>query len=150
MIKLPIAKTVDIRLAKEKEETKPTIAARIIAGPRLLAGASVYIMTARKINASATDLLLSLTPSTFVTGTVNLLHATVRISSAAKEQRPLQPSRGSLRVAVTATNSNAKPMALTPPTSIRLFKFNLGIFFSSGTSQGNFVAERATTDIAVY
>src|SRR6266850_770889 len=135
MIKLPIAKTVVMRLAKEKEETKPTIAARIIAGPRLLAGARVYIMTARKINASATDLLLSLTPSTFVTGTVNLLHATVRISSTAKEPRPLQPIRGSLRAEVTATISNAKPMALTPATSIRLFQFNLGIVFSSRTFQ---------------
>src|SRR5258708_26389684 len=95
MINAPIAKTVDHRLANEKEDTKPTIAARIMAGPRLLAGASVYIMTARKINVSATDLLLSLTPSTFITGTVNLLEATVRMSSTANEASPLQPSRGS-------------------------------------------------------
>src|SRR6266542_3454453 len=106
------------RLAKENEETKPTIAARIMAGPRLLAGARVYIMTARKMNASATDLLLSLTPSTFVTGTVNLLDATVKISSTANEARPLQPSRGSRRVDVIADIINANPMALTPPTSI--------------------------------
>src|SRR5216683_5187591 len=136
MIKLPIAKTVDIRLAKEKEETKPTIAARIIAGPRLLAGASVYIMTARKINASATDLLLSLAPSTFVTGTVNLLDATVKTSSTANETRPLQPSRGSRSVAVIANISKVKPMTLTPPDSIRVFQFNLGIWVSVRTSRG--------------
>jgi hypothetical protein len=34
---------------------------------------------------------------------------------------------------VIAKINNAYPMALTPPTSIRLFQFNLGIGFLSRT-----------------
>src|ERR1051326_6205456 len=41
MIVTPVGKTDDHRSVREKEETKPTIAARIIAGPRLCAGGSV-------------------------------------------------------------------------------------------------------------
>jgi hypothetical protein len=40
----------------EKEEMNPIIAASIRAGPRLFVGPVVYIMTARNMKASATDL----------------------------------------------------------------------------------------------
>ncbi len=56
MIEVPTAKTVGQRSDRENEETKPTVAARISAGPKLLAGAVVYIITARNMKASATDL----------------------------------------------------------------------------------------------
>jgi hypothetical protein len=56
IIEVPTAKTVGQRSDKEKEEMKPTIAASIRAGPKLFDGPVVYIMTARNMKASATDL----------------------------------------------------------------------------------------------
>ena len=50
-----VPNAVDERLLKSKEEMSATTAARTTAGPTVLAGGSVYIITARKMNASATE-----------------------------------------------------------------------------------------------
>ena len=56
IIEVPTAKTVGQRSDRENEEMKPTMAASMMAGPRLFAGVVVYIITARNMKASATDL----------------------------------------------------------------------------------------------
>src|SRR5712691_3359534 len=96
-------------------------------GPRLFAGASAYIITARKMNASATDLCVWLIPSTLVTGTVNRLETKVRTSSAAKAIKPLQPRIGNRNVHKTPTTSDPVPMTATPVISSRLFQFTFDI-----------------------
>jgi hypothetical protein len=56
IIDVPTAKTVGQRSDREKEEIKPTMAASMRAGPTLFDGPVVYIITARNMKASATDL----------------------------------------------------------------------------------------------
>src|SRR5205809_7025399 len=97
MIEGAIANTDVQRLLKSTEETNATTPAKIIAGPRLFAGASVYIITARNMKASATDLCVWLPPSTFATGTVNRLVNAVSPSRSRNEPSPLHPRNGSLQ-----------------------------------------------------
>ena len=72
----------------------PPIAASKIAGPRVLAGAVAYMITARKMNASATDLLVWLVPSALVTGTIKRLDTTVSATRATNGAIPLKANSG--------------------------------------------------------
>jgi len=94
-----------------------------------LAGAVVYMMTARKMNASATDLLVWLVPSTFVTGTINRLEATVRAARTMTIAMPLQPNRGSRIIQTIPSNKIAEPTAETAVSSDRLFQLRRGMNF---------------------
>src|SRR6266404_9261366 len=123
IIEVPTANREGHRSTKYTVETKPIRAARTIGGPRLFAGASVYIITARKMNASATDLWVWLMPSTLVTGTVNRLETRVRTSSPANASRPLQPRIGKRTVHKTPSNSNPVPATATLVIRSRLFQF---------------------------
>src|SRR5207302_7898054 len=98
MIDAVTARVDDKRLFKSNEETNATTPAKIIAGPKLFAGASVYIITARKMKASATDLYVWLPPSTFATGTVKRLVNAVSASRSRNDPSPLHPRNGSLQI----------------------------------------------------
>src|SRR5260370_829247 len=115
MIEVPTAKTVGQRSDRENEEMKPTMAARIRAGPMLFAGAVVYIMTARNMKASATDLWVWLVPSTLVTGTVNLPDRTVNTSRTINEPIPCQPRIGRRTIEATAPTRITAPMVRLQP-----------------------------------
>src|SRR5712671_458513 len=127
MMEVPTAKTVGQRADREYEEMKPTTAARISAGPMLFAGAVVYIMTARKMKASATDLWVWLEPSMLVTGTVNLLDKRVKTSRTTNDASPCQPRIGRCDVDAMASTRITAPKAATPPTRRRLFQFSFCI-----------------------
>ena len=130
IIVVPTAKTLDHFPLTETDAMKPTMAARMTDGPKLFAGAIVYIMTARNMNASATDLLVWLVPSALVTATVKRLDIRVKITRITSGAKPLQPSRGRRRV---VTNPNSKMMALTTTTaasSDRLFQLKFDMNFS--------------------
>src|SRR5258707_15107636 len=103
MIEVPTAKTVGQRSDRENEEMKPTMAARIRAGPMLFAGAVEYIMTARNMKASATDLLVWLVPSTLVTGTLRPPERRVNTRKTINKPISTQPRRG------TRTIESAEP-----------------------------------------
>src|SRR6267378_824300 len=120
---VPVVKTIDRRSARRNVDMNPTIAAKSIAGPKFLAGGNAYIMTARKIKASATDFWLWGTPSAFVTGTVKRLDAMVRISSATNGPRPVHPDKGKLSVANVPRASKTPPRNVTTPRRLRLFPF---------------------------
>ena len=127
MIEVPTAKTVGQRSERENEEMKPTMAARMMAGPTLFAGAVVYIMTARNMKASPTDLWVWLVPSRLVTATVNRLDRRVSTSRTMNGPSPSQPRIGSRTVDTIPSINIAVPIAATPPTSKRLFQFSFGI-----------------------
>src|ERR1051325_3635275 len=126
-MELPTANTADDFLKVKGDEMKPTMAARIMAGPKLFAGAVTYIMTARKINASATDLLVWLVPSTLAIGTVKRPDAIVSTTRMVSGIKPLQPRNGSRKVEISPVTSS-KPAAIQTATrSERAFQFSLGM-----------------------
>src|ERR1051325_824315 len=133
---MPTSKTFDHLSACDSDAMKPTIAASRMAGPKLLAGAVVYMMTARKINASATDLLDWLWPSTLVTGTMKRLDATVSATRTTSGAMPLQPSNGK-RIVETIPESNINvPTTVTAASNNDLFQLSLGMNYpeiSEGT-----------------
>src|SRR6478672_3764222 len=106
-----MAKILCQRSETDSDEMKPTTAARMIAGPKLFVGAMEYIITARKMKASATDLLLWLEPSTLVTGTVNQPENRVIPTKITSGAMPVQPSN------VSCTVIRIPPTKTTAPTS---------------------------------
>src|SRR6266516_56737 len=136
---VPVVKTIDRRSARRNVDMNPTIAAKSIAGPKFLAGGNAYIMTARKIKASATDFWLWGTPSAFVTGTVKRLDPMVRISSTTNGPRPVHPDKGKLSVASAPRANKAPPRNVTTPRRLRLFQFLFGMIggfpFSGNSSE---------------
>src|ERR1044072_3053371 len=128
MIEIPTAKTLDDLFAEKSDETKPTMAASRIAGPKLLAGSVVYIITPKKMKASATDLLVSLEPSVLVTGTMKRLEATVSAARNATMTMPLQPSSGSRTGPRIPATRIAAPATETAASNNRLFQLRRSIF----------------------
>src|SRR5437660_1023263 len=103
--------------------------ARMRAGPRLFAGAVAYIMTARKMKVSATDLFVWLVPSTLVTGTVKWLDTSVSPIRTPRGANPLQLNIGNCTVEINP-NSNITPAtATTADSSDRLFQLYLAMYF---------------------
>src|ERR1044072_432447 len=94
MIEGLMASAEDHLSFRSNEVTNATTPARMTAGPKLLAGARVYIITARNIKASATDLWVWLPPSMLATGTVKRLVNAVSASSSTKDPNPLHPRNG--------------------------------------------------------
>jgi len=127
MIEQPTAKTFDHLFANPSEAIKPTIAASRMAGPKLLAGAVVYKITARKINASATDLFVWLVPSTLVTGTVKRLDAAVSATKTTRVAIPLQPRNGRRIVEPMPKSRIAEPAMATLACNDKLFQLKRGI-----------------------
>src|SRR2546423_5613877 len=130
IIVVPTAKTLNHFPLTETDAIKPTMAARMTEGPKLLAGAIVYIMTDKNMNASATDLLVWLVPSALVTGTVKRLDIRVKITRITSDASPLQPTRGRRRVATNPNSKMIAPTTTTAASSDRLFQLNFGMNFS--------------------
>src|SRR5215472_11681687 len=103
--------------------------ARIRAGPKLLAGAVAYIMTARKMKVSATDLFVSLAPSTVITGTVKWLDTRVSPIRTARGANPLQLNKGSCTVEINPNSKITAATATTAESSDRLFQLYLAMNF---------------------
>ena len=127
---VPTAKTLDHFPLTEADAMTPTIVARITEGPKLLAGAIVYIMTARNMKASASDLLVWLVPSTLVTGTVKRLEIRVKATRTTSGANPLQPSSGRRRVETNPDSNMIAPATTTAASSDRLFQLNFDMNFS--------------------
>src|SRR5712691_10280164 len=148
-----VVKIIDRRSARRNVDMNPTTAARSIAGPKFLAGGNAYIITARKIKASATDFWLWGTPTAFVTGTVKRLAATVRISSATNGPRPVHPDNGKLRVDSDPRASKTPPTNVTTPRRLRLFQFLFGMIggypFAGNSSEEGGTSIALRSDFAV-
>src|SRR3954451_10054761 len=81
------------------------------------------------MNASATDLLLWLVPSTLVTGTVKRLDTNVRATRITKVTSPLQPKKGRRSVDIRPVSRIAAAVTDTPDKSKRLFQLSFGMIF---------------------
>lgn len=127
MIAAPVVKMVIRRSEDFHEEMTPTIAARITAGPTLLAGATAYIIAARKMKASAIDFSHCPTPSAPVTETLNWLAAKVKRIKPANGVRPVQPVSGSPVIDMMERINSTEASAATEPRSARVFQFPSGI-----------------------
>src|SRR5437763_15776009 len=126
---VPTAKTLDHFPLTEADAMTPTIVARMTEGPKLFAGAIVYIMTARNIKASANDLFVWLVPSTLVTGTVKRLDIRVRTTSTTSGANPLQPSSGKRTVETNPTSNMIAPATTTAASSDSLLQLNFDMNF---------------------
>src|SRR5205814_5417248 len=145
MIVVPTAKTLDHFPVTESDAMKPTMAARITDGPKLFAGAIVYIMTDKNMNASATDLFVWLVPSTLVTGTVKRLDISVTTIRTTSGANPLQPRSGRRRVATNPNSNMIAPTATTAASSDRFFQLNFGMNFTDDFAGGLEFARRIRT-----
>src|SRR6185503_20565368 len=124
-----VVKTTERRSARRKVEIKPTTAANSIAGPKFRAGGNAYIITARKIKASATDFWLLGTPIALVTGTVKRLAAMVKIRRATNGPKPVQPENGSRSVFNAPRIRRTPPTRVTTPRRPKLFQFPFNISY---------------------
>src|SRR5437764_12374396 len=126
---VPTAKTLDHFPLTEADAMTPTIVARMTEGPKLLAGAIVYIMTARNMKASANDLFVWLVPSTLVTGTVKRLDIRVKTTRTTSGANPLQPSSGKRTVETNPTTKMTPQATRTAESSERHSKLNFDLNF---------------------
>src|SRR2546423_10943143 len=91
-------------------------------------------MTARKMKVSATDLLLWLFPSAFITGTVKRLAAKVSSSMKAHGAKPVHPSIGSLRSEKMEKTKSRAATTETLASRARLFQLPFGMMIPLGVT----------------